>query len=495
MAKIGGWELDPQTRDVRWTEQTYRIHGVSSDYDPPLDEAIEFFHPDDREQLRRALGRAIDQGEPYDLELRFITAQGEHLWVRTQGQPQETAGQTELLKGTIQDITKAKQLEQTLRRTSERLQIQHEIDKAILRARSPEEIAHAALTRLDRLIPCRHVGTSEIDPAQQRGRELIRLVDGKVHGKTSPWRPISHIDVRLIGTIQKGRIHHITDITTLDQVSPLERSLDAAGIRSYVSVPLMVQDTAIGTLNAGSEQPDFFSAMHVEIMEEVATSLAVALKQARLLEQTRRDAETQALLLREANHRVKNNLDAIIGLLYVERRHAPPEALPAYRPIIKNLIQRITGLAQVHQMLSESKWSPLFLSELAEQIIGTTARGAPDTLGFTLDVTPSTVRVSPAQSQHLALILSELTTNTLKYAGQDRDTIHITVQIAQKDDTVTLTYKNDGPDYPEDVLNLTRTSTGLTIIERLVEKNLRGKLALRNAEGAVTEIRFKGESL
>ncbi len=393
----------------------------------------------------------------------------------------------------LTDITPYMEMQESLHQTTERLRIEHEIDTAILRAQSSEAIAHAVLVRLDRLLPCRHIGISEIDLAQLRGRELIRLIDGDVYEQTSTWRPLAEIDSRLMDDVRKGRIYHVQDIAARKPGSPLEQALQRKAIRSYVSVPLMAQDTTIGTLNAGSEAPDFFESKHIEIMENVATSLAVALQQARLLEQTRQDAETRALLLREVNHRVKNNLDAIIGLLYIERRFAPPEALPAYQPIMEDLTRRITGLAQVHQMLSEAEWTPLSLSELAERIIQTTAQSWVKDLKIKLDVESSPVRIQPDQAQHLALILSELATNTLKYAVADRETVNVAVRISQEGDTIQLVYQNDGPGYPEDVLNLERHNAGLDIIKRSVEKNLRGELILRNDNGAVTIIRFPRE--
>jgi len=88
-------------------------------------------------------------------------------------------------------------------------------------------------------------------------------------------------------------------------------------------------------------------------------------------------------------------------------------------------------------------------------------------------------------------LLGELTTNTLKHAVDDRAGVHIEVRIAQKDGMITLTYRNDGPDYPEDVLNLKRYSAGLDIVKQSVHKSLQGDLSLHNADGAVAEIRFK----
>ncbi|MGC9357221.1 MAG: ATP-binding protein, partial [Anaerolineae bacterium] len=114
MAKVGGWELDAETLDVRWTEQTYRIHGMPLDYKPPMEKAIDFFHPDEREKLANAIQRALDEGQPYDMELRFITAHGEQRWVHTQCQPQVVEGKTRKLRGTIQDITERKEAQEKL---------------------------------------------------------------------------------------------------------------------------------------------------------------------------------------------------------------------------------------------------------------------------------------------------------------------------------------------------------------------------------------------
>jgi len=120
MAKVGGWELDASTFEVKWTEQTYRIYELPLDYKPPLEKAIHFFHPDDREKLTAAIQRALDQGEPYDMEIRLITAKGKHLWTRTICNPQIIDGKVVKLKGTFQDITERKQAEEALRESGQK---------------------------------------------------------------------------------------------------------------------------------------------------------------------------------------------------------------------------------------------------------------------------------------------------------------------------------------------------------------------------------------
>ena len=115
MARVGGWELDAETMEVTWTEETYRIHEIPLGYKPPLDEAINFFHENDRERLKEAIQRALQIAEPYDMELRFRTATGRSLWTHTACKPDVVNGKTIRLRGTFQDITERKQAEEAIR--------------------------------------------------------------------------------------------------------------------------------------------------------------------------------------------------------------------------------------------------------------------------------------------------------------------------------------------------------------------------------------------
>ncbi len=114
MAKVGGWELDARTLEVAWTKETYRIHEVPFDRKPPLEDAVNFFHPGDRPRLESAIRRALERGEPYDMELRFITAKGRELITRTACTPVVENGETVKLQGTFQDVTERKETESAL---------------------------------------------------------------------------------------------------------------------------------------------------------------------------------------------------------------------------------------------------------------------------------------------------------------------------------------------------------------------------------------------
>jgi PAS domain S-box-containing protein len=122
ISKVGGWEYDIAAKRMIWTDELYRIYGVSPEtYDPnPIQKNIAFYAPEDQTTIAAAFQRAIEQGEPYDLQLRFTNATGKQLWVRTIGQPEFIEGRFMRVYGNFMDITERKQAEEA-RRASQQI--------------------------------------------------------------------------------------------------------------------------------------------------------------------------------------------------------------------------------------------------------------------------------------------------------------------------------------------------------------------------------------
>ncbi|WP_256393373.1 PAS domain-containing sensor histidine kinase [Natronoarchaeum rubrum] len=115
LADVGGWELDVADEELRWTEQVKRIHGVELESTPSLEAAVEFYHPDDRAEIRTAVERAIEDGVPFDRTLRILTDEGERRWVRARGTPETRDGEVVHVSGAVQDVTAPKRRERALR--------------------------------------------------------------------------------------------------------------------------------------------------------------------------------------------------------------------------------------------------------------------------------------------------------------------------------------------------------------------------------------------
>ncbi|CAI48402.1 receiver/sensor box histidine kinase [Natronomonas pharaonis DSM 2160] len=124
IAGIGAWEYDVRRDVLYWTDQTAVLHGVSPEYDPTLSDAIELYHPDDRAKLRDVMRSAIDEGRPYDIELRLTgeSDDGGTVWLRARGEPQWGESGVVRIHGTVRDITSQKRREVRLAGENNRLQ-------------------------------------------------------------------------------------------------------------------------------------------------------------------------------------------------------------------------------------------------------------------------------------------------------------------------------------------------------------------------------------
>lgn len=112
---IGAWELDLSTGNTFWTDEVYRIHEVPNDLIYDKSKAIEFYHPDDRYIIIKAIENTIATGEDFDVECRFITAKNNFKWVRSSGKAWIENDKITKLIGTFQDITEKKKTEEKLR--------------------------------------------------------------------------------------------------------------------------------------------------------------------------------------------------------------------------------------------------------------------------------------------------------------------------------------------------------------------------------------------
>ena len=138
LGNVGGWELDLRTEELRWTDETARIHGLPPGYEPELETAIEFYHPDDRDVITAAVDRAISERESYDHELRLVRADGEQVWVRAIGEPTVEDGETVMLNGVFQDITERKRREQAIADREQRLSKVMEASDDAISIKDPE---------------------------------------------------------------------------------------------------------------------------------------------------------------------------------------------------------------------------------------------------------------------------------------------------------------------------------------------------------------------
>ncbi len=107
MSGVGRWRYLLATGHVEWSDEVYRIHGVTREtFDPGLDDAVGFYHPDDRAHVSTCLEHSAATGEDCAFQLRIITRTGEQRDVLARGACDLDAdGKPFAIAGVFQDIT------------------------------------------------------------------------------------------------------------------------------------------------------------------------------------------------------------------------------------------------------------------------------------------------------------------------------------------------------------------------------------------------------
>jgi DNA-binding response OmpR family regulator len=207
-----------------------------------------------------------------------------------------------------------------------------------------------------------------------------------------------------------------------------------------------------------------------------------------LYENARADAEERALLLKELDHRVRNNLSVIMGLVSMERNRRPRR--PA-EEALTTLEQRLRSFLLVHEALRRQNYKGVPTREIAEKL-AQRLRSAWDPerrveVSFQGDVGSLTEHRGFA----MALVLNELITNAFRHGYPPGRGGSIDIRLNQDQDTVCLQVADDGIGIASTQLPGKVIGSGRSIVDALVRDELDGTVDFRSTEdGTVVTVTF-----
>ncbi|RYY41081.1 MAG: sensor histidine kinase [Chitinophagaceae bacterium] len=211
-------------------------------------------------------------------------------------------------------------------------------------------------------------------------------------------------------------------------------------------------------------------------------------KAANLLAQSNREKD---VFLKEIHHRVKNNLQIISSLLYMQFRDQKDEAMIAK---LKQAQERIKSMALVHNKLYEAPdVVHVYLREYIEDLAsGILAANVPPGKQVHLDVEADrSLQLSLDTSISLGLMLNEVITNACKYAFRNEQAGNIHIRLIRVHEGYQLEVRDDGSGLPEGYGD--KGTLGVRLVKNLA-RQLHGSVTFANENGAVVTIRFQNES-
>jgi len=301
-ADVGAWEWDPRRESGYYSEAVYRIYGVDSRTDKsPAADLEEFYHPEDRETLRTAFRRAVEEGEPYDVELRVVDAEGEQKWVRTRGDPQFENGTCARVRGTIQDVTERREHERKLNRLQQRT-------RALMHTDTRAETARVAIETAENVIGAPLSGVHLLNESGDT-LEPVAVTDSIHEAFEQPPSyhrnaPDGSSSALAWDLFESGEVLRVDDIHQYDPLdaTPLTRSVLIHPLGEY------------GIFVVSSTEVDAFTETDETLVEILATTLRAAL-----------DRVTRDEHRRQREQRLRRLHDVTLDLVQAEDRRTVAE--------------------------------------------------------------------------------------------------------------------------------------------------------------------------
>ena len=276
----------------------------------------------------------------------------------------------------------------------------------------------------------------------------------------------------------------------------LDLPFAADGYKSMFCVPLVAPRNIMGGICLYNKEERSFSEEQVRLLDAFAHEAAIALENSRLYDAALRGLRIKSAMLQEMNHRVRNNLQTVAGLLSMQLRRMRSNSEAAVA--VRESISRVQSMAAVHDLMTSDDVESISLHELARKV----TEAAISTLskpGFDLKlvIAPETeqIRVGSHEATLLALLFNELASNTILhgFAGREKGSIKIRGWMEQNGIThedapenreasarVYVQMSDDGVGLPEGFDPQKDAHLGLNIVYTLVISDLRGDFKLEH---------------
>jgi PAS domain S-box-containing protein len=209
----------------------------------------------------------------------------------------------------------------------------------------------------------------------------------------------------------------------------------------------------------------------------------------RVEEKLRGALEEKEVLLKEIRHRVKTNLQSVLGLLdFQSSGITDGETRRAFR----ESQNRILTMALIHEKLYEmDNLSRIDFEEFTGSLINHLAKTyAACERGISIQYSAAGVRLNVDTSVPCGLIINELVTNALEHAFDGRIGGEVRVDLSQGEDgNVALTISDGGTGLSEEAVSPERGKLGLLLVHSLVDQ-LSGSMEISRQDGTAFRIEF-----
>lgn len=279
--------------------------------------------------------------------------------------------------------------------------------------------------------------------------------------------------------VETGTVVMVRDVRTHPEYR-FPDIAERAGLCSMAAVPLTYKGDIIGVLNCYTEAVHEFTPEEISILRSLGAQAALAIVAAKFM--------MKSAVVREMHHRVKNNLQQIVGLVRLQAKFSKYITV---EDAMTDTLNRILAIAAVHELLLRDDLESVCVNRLAEQILTATKQSVvqPNT-SIQMQVSGPEVWLPLAQATSVALVLNELVQNAVEHGFKERTQGKVHVDLDDTDGRIEIRVTNDGRPLPEGFNPAANDRLGLRIVNDLVRGGLGGSFEMSSRNGIEATVRF-----
>lgn len=306
-AKIAIWEWDLDNNHTIWDKKMYELYGVKpSEYKDGMEILQTVLHPEDAVRVNEILQHKLKDGEEFEMDFRIVLPDGKIRVLQSYGIiKRDSQGKAERVIGVNKDITKWKQAEQKIKQQAEREYLLRETTQRIRQSLDLHTIFNTAAEEIRQLINADRVGIFKFDTdsnfnygefvSESVVSGFISALENKVHDQC--------FGERFSPDYAAGKMQIVDDIDNAGLADCHRDILARFQVRANLVVPLIQGKTLWGLLCIHQcSQPRHWQDFEIELVQQIANQLAIAIQQSMLYEQVqseliiRKQAEVEIYL-------------------------------------------------------------------------------------------------------------------------------------------------------------------------------------------------------
>ncbi|MEG4086816.1 MASE1 domain-containing protein [Microcoleus sp. POL10_C6] len=442
--------------ELRWSNELYRLLGFAPGTVKPTPEVfLQAVHPEDRELVARSQRQAMFERTPYCINYRIVLPDGSERTVCEQ-----SAIQSGAIAATVQDVTERHRAETALRASSDRDRLLSEIALRIRNSLDLEEILNTTVAEVRQFFKADRAFIGIVDaegvnlPNPVYGKVVAESVDAQCRSLLG-WVLADENHLESQKTFYaNNRVRTISDTASVQLNVPIAQLYSDYQIRATLNVPIFLGDELFGILAVNQcSGPRQWQEFEIDLLEKLATQVAIALQQAQLLQQVKalnanlesqveertRQLQQKMHELQESNrlkdlflHAVSHNLRTpVMGMLILLKNLLNKSASDSLQdvPVSRSILQRIVQASE-HQLTMVNSLLDAHASEVKGIVLNTVQLDLPSLASaIVADLEPMLAKNQAtltqeipadlpqvkADSKHLQRVLENLLTNAIKH--------------------------------------------------------------------------------